>query len=87
MPLAVCSHWLQNIGISFVDATPEEPRFLVTSRPYADTARNDVMEVTLSLSFYKKEKSIYLILMTPINEETKMNESVLGEFINYDNFR
>lgn len=43
--------------------------------------------VPFIVSFYKKEKSIYLILMTPINEETKMNESVLGEFINYDNFR
>ena len=40
--------------------------------------------VPFIISFYKKEKSIYLILMTPINEETKMNENILGEFIDYD---
>lgn len=40
--------------------------------------------VSFIVSFYKKGKSIYLILMSPINEETKMSENILGEFINYD---
>lgn len=35
------------------------------------------------ISFYKKEKHIYLILLTPINEETKLDEKILGEFIEY----
>lgn len=45
----------------------------------------DKKGVPFIVSFYKKEKSIYLILMTPINEETKMSENILDEFIEYSN--
>ncbi len=40
-------------------------------------------KIPFVVSFYKKEKSIYLLLMTPIEKETKMNASVLEGIINY----
>lgn len=40
-------------------------------------------KVPFVVSFYKKEKSIYLLLMTPIEKETKMNQNIFEEIIEY----
>jgi hypothetical protein len=40
-------------------------------------------KIPFVVSFYKKEKSIYLLLMTPIEKETKMNSNFLEEIIKY----
>lgn len=38
--------------------------------------------VPFIISFYKKGKSIYLFLMTPVSESTKLDPNILSEFIN-----
>lgn len=40
-------------------------------------------KIPFVVSFCKKEKSIYLLLMTPIKKETKMNPNVFEEIIVY----
>lgn len=40
-------------------------------------------KVPFIVSFYKKEKSIYLLLLTPIEKETKMNSNFLEKIIKY----
>lgn len=40
-------------------------------------------KVPFVVSFYKKEKSVYFLLMTPIDNETKMNQNVFEEIIEY----
>jgi hypothetical protein len=40
-------------------------------------------KVPFVVSFFKKEKSIYLLLMTPIEKETKMSHNILEEIIKF----
>lgn len=70
---------LYTFSLQYEDKSNPIDIFVGTDTPRMITKQG----VPFIVSFYKKEKSIYLFLLTPIDKDTELDENILKEFINF----
>lgn len=69
---------LYTFSLQYEDKSNPIDIFVGTDTPRIITKQG----VPFIVTFYKKEKSIYLLLITPIEKGTVLDENILSEFIN-----
>lgn len=70
---------LHTFSLQYDDKNNPIDIFIATDTPSIISKKG----VPFIISFYKKEKSIYLFLITPIEKNTELGENILSELVNY----